>query len=148
MTGRILFLAVITAAAGVSARSAVALPSDLFYANIRQVTYYGGVFRVTADARFDLRGCSTFNPRCRAVVQARFELLRNGRFVSSTSTRTNPGSSVLAATLPTLVRCRRPKPGSPPRRVVRRSYEVRLLATAYTGRGAFDSRRMFISCRR
>jgi hypothetical protein len=49
MTGRALALAVITAVVGLSARSAVAARSDFFYVNIRQVTYGGGLFRVTAD---------------------------------------------------------------------------------------------------
>jgi hypothetical protein len=126
----------------------VAAPSDFFYVNIRQVTYYGGLFRVTADATFNLRGCSTYDPKCRPVVQARFELRRNGRLVSSTTTRTIPGSGSLSATLPTLAKCRRPRPLTPPHRTVRRGYEVRLLATAYTGQGALDSQRTFILCRR
>lgn len=148
MTGRVLALAVITAAIGLSAQSAVAARNDFFYVNIRPVAYAGGLFRITADAPFNLRGCSTYNPRCRPVVQARFELWRNGRLVSSTTTRTIPGSGLLSATLPTLAKCRRPRPLTPPHRIVRRGYEVRLLATAYTGRAALDSQRTFILCRR
>jgi hypothetical protein len=148
MTGRAFALAVITAVVGLSARSAVAAPSDFFYVNIRQVTYYGGLFHVTAEATFSLHGCSTHNPSCRPVVRARFELRRNSRYVSSTTTRTIPGSSSLSATLPTLAKCRRPRTLTPPHRVVRRSYEVRLIATAFTGRGALDSQRTFILCRR
>jgi hypothetical protein len=126
----------------------VAARSDFFYVNIRQVAYAGGLFRVTGDAAFNLRGCSTQNPKCRPVVQARFELRRDGRFVSSTTARTIPGSGLLTATLPTLAKCRRPRPLTPPHRMVRRGYEVKLLATAYTGRAALDSQRTFILCRR
>ena len=93
MTGRVFALVLVTAVVGLDARSAVAVPSDFFYVNIRQVTYYGGLFYLTGDATFNLRGCSTSNPRCRPVVLARFELLRNGRLVSSTTTRTIPGSA-------------------------------------------------------
>ena len=148
MTGRVFALVLVTAAVGLDAGSAVAVPSDFFYVNIRQVTYYGGLFHVTGDATFNLRGCSTSNPRCRPVVLARFELLRNGRLVSSTTTRTIPGSGLLSATLPTLANCRRPRPRTPPRRTVRRSYEVRLLGTAFSGRAALDSQRTYVLCRR
>ena len=148
MTGRIFALLLVTAAVGLDARSAVAVPSDFFYVNIRQVTNYGAVFHVTGAATFNLRGCSTYNPRCRPVVQARFELLRNGRLVSSTTTRTIPGSSFLSATLPTRAKCRRPRSGTPPLRTVRRSYVVRLLGTAHTGRAALDSQRTSVLCLR
>jgi hypothetical protein len=141
-------LAVITAVVGLSARGAAAVPGDFFRVNIRQIAYYGADFRVTADAMFSLAGCSTYNPNCRPVVHARFELRRNGRLVSSTSTRTIPGSSSLSAVLPALSTCRRPTRLTPRRRTVRRGYEVRLLATAYTGRAALDSQRKFITCRR
>ena len=148
MTGRVFALVLVTAVVGLNARNAVAVPGDFFYVNIHQITYYGGLFRVTGDAAFNVRGCSTYDPRCRPIVLARFELMRNGRLVSSTTTRTIPGSSSLTATLPTLANCRRPRPRTPPRRTVRRSYEVRLLGTAYSGRAALDSQRTYVLCRR
>ena len=147
MTGRALALAVITAVVGLSARSAVAARSDFFYVNIRQVTYYGGLFRVTADANFNLRGCSTYNPKCRPVVQARFELTRNGRLVSSTTTRTIPGSGSLSARLPTLAKppAEAPHPtsqdGSPRLRGQTPCHCIHRPR-------AFDSQRTFILCRR
>ena len=141
-------LAVITAAVGFGARSAGAAPDDFFRVNIRQIAYYGGVFHVTADATFSLGGCSTYNPDCRPVVHARFELRRNGRLVSSSSTRTIPGSSSLSTMLPTRSTCRRARRLTSLRRTVRRGYEVRLIATAYTGKAALDSQRKFIICRR
>ena len=147
MTGRALALAVITAVVDPSARSAVAARSDFFYVNIRQVTYYGGLFRVTADANFNLRGCSTYDPKCRPVVQARL-LTRNGRLVSSTTTRTIPGSGSPECKAADACQVPPAEALTPPHRTVRRGYEVRLLATAFTGRGAFDLQRTFILCRR
>ncbi len=148
MTGRVFALVLVTAAVGLDARNAVAVPSDFFYVNIRQVTNYGALFRVTGAATFNLRGCSTSNPRCRPVVLATFELMRNGRLVSSTTTRTVPGSGLLSATLPTLAKCRRPRARTPRHRTVRRTYEVRLIGIAYTGRAAIDSQLTHVLCRR
>ena len=141
-------LAVITAAVGFGARSALAVPGDFFRVNIRQVAYDGGAFRVIADATYSLGGCSTYNPDCRPGVHARFELRRNGRLVSSSSARTRPGSSSLTVLLRTLSSCRRPTHLTSRRRTVRRGFEIRLIATAYTGKAALDSQHKSIICRR
>ena len=90
---RWLSLVALTAAlaAGLTATASGAT-RDSFNANIRSVFYSGGVFAVTADAVFDLRGCRTYDPGCGAIVHATFELRRgygpSGRLISQTHSRT------------------------------------------------------------
>jgi hypothetical protein len=142
----VILLAVIAAIAALGARSAVAVQNDFFNVGIRQVLYGAGTFRVSADATFSLDGCSTYEPDCREVVQATFELRLNGRVISRRETETYPGSSSLSATLRTFAKCRRPGLFTPPHRTVRRAYVVILRATAYNGQTAVASRRTFIIC--
>jgi hypothetical protein len=149
---RFLSLVALTAAlaAGLAATASGAT-RDSFNANIRSVFYSGGVFAVTADAVFDLRGCRTYDPDCGAVVHGTFELRSGyglaGRLISQSHSRTPVRSSWLEARL-RAPRCRRPRALTPPRRTIKRRYTVVLRAVAFTGRTAIASRSTFLTCLR